>query len=171
MVVRTGAALGGGVIVSEDGHVVTAEHVIRDSDEVFVRLRSGPTLPARVVSRSASHDLALLKLPGHGYRCAPLKRSKTLPIGSDVYTFNILVGEGTPTVTRGVVSGYQEIDGHRYIQTDASINLGSSGCPLFDEAGTVGGIMIRKFVGFGVEGIGLGVSIQDLDSSLHITWE
>jgi S1-C subfamily serine protease len=171
VVVRAGAASGGGVIVSEEGHVITAEHVVRDSDEVFVVLRSGPMIPARVVSRSASHDLVLLELPGHGYRCAPTTRSKVLPIGSEVFTINILLGGNKPTVSRGVVSGYQEINGRRYIQTDASINTGSSGSPIFDEAGMVGGIVTRKFVGFGVEGVCLGVPIVDLDRWLDITWD
>jgi S1-C subfamily serine protease len=171
VVVRAGATSGGGVIVSEDGHVITAEHVVGDAEEVFVSLRSGPRIPARVIGRSSSRDLALLELPGHGYACAPLTNMTELPTGSEIFTINILLDERAPTVTRGVVSGYQVIRGRRYIQTDASINRGSSGSPLFDRTGKVGGIVTDKVVGVGLEGIGLGVPIDEADHSLAIQWE
>jgi len=171
VVVQVGGLSGGGVIVSGDGHVLTAEHVIGDSEEVFVRLHSGPMIPARVVSRSSYRDLALLKLPGHGYRCAPVTNSAALTVGSEIYTINIFVDERTPTVSRGIVSGYQQIDNRRYIQTDASINPGSSGGPIFDQTGSVGGIVTEKVIGLGIEGLGLGVPIEEAEHSLHFTWE
>jgi len=171
VVVQVGGLSGGGVIVSGDGHVRTAEHVIGDSEEVFVRLHSGPMIPARVVSRSSYRDLALLKLPGHGYRCAPVTNSAALTVGSEIYTINIFVDERTPTVSRGIVSGYQQIDNRRYIQTDASINPGSSGGPIFDQTGSVGGIVTEKVIGLGIEGLGLGVPIEEAEHSLHFTWE
>ena len=169
VVVRTGQSTGSGVIVSEDGYLLTAAHVVGDGDQALVRLRSGLEIPSRIVSRDRARDVALLKLPGRGYACAAATtQSGGLPLGSDVFTINVLE-DSAPTVARGVVSGYQEFRGRRYIQTDASINPGSSGGPLFDRDGSVGGIV--TFMAVNLEGHGFGVPIDDATSSLNIVWE
>lgn len=173
VMVQAGSSLGTGVIISEDGYVLTAAHVVFDLDEVFVKLNSGPQIPTPVVRRDAARDVALLKLPGSGYYCAaPQRGAENLATGSDIFSINVIGPKQiAPSVSRGVVSGYPEVDGRRYIQTDASVNPGSSGGPLFNRTGIVSGIVVEKAIGAGIEGLAVAVPPQSAIESLGIHWE
>jgi S1-C subfamily serine protease len=174
VVVRAGGSLGTGVIVSEYGHVLTAEHVIGDSAEPMVGLRGGPDLPAQVLVRNQSRDLALLKIPGQGYACSPVVSGEAKPeVGSDVYSFSVVVDRQAPVVSRGVFSGYltDERSGRLYVQTDAAVNPGSSGGPLFDGDGYTVGIVVEKITGAGYERMGLAVPGGEVADALGVIWK
>jgi len=95
--------------------------------------------------------------------------SASLDLGSDVFAVNVSVDEGgRPTVTRGVVSGFPVRDGQRLIQTDASINPGSSGGPLLASDGSVAGITVMKLVSRDVEGVGFAVPAAEAIRQLGV---
>lgn len=168
--IRAGSVGGTGVIVSPDGWILTAAHVVRDAPEVWVRIDAGPQLPATVHASDATADLALLRIPGRAHPCSPMRATDgALDLGSDVFAVHVSIDEGgRPTVTRGVVSGFPVRDGQRLIQTDASINLGSSGGPLLAPDGTVAGITVMKVVGVGIEGLGFAVPASEAIRQLSI---
>ena len=171
--IQVGSLGGTGVIVSPDGWVLTAAHVIAEAPEVWVRLDAGALLPAEVHSLDPRSDLALARIPGREYPCIPLRAAaEKLELGSDVFAVNIAIGDNRePTITRGVVSGFPEQEGRRFIQTDASLNPGSSGGPLLSPDGSIAGITVAKLVGNAIEGTGLAVPIDDVVRSLSIRIE
>ncbi len=169
--IQAGRSGGTGVIISPDGWVLTAAHVVDGAAELWVRAGGGALVPAEVHSSDARSDVALLRIPGREYPCVrPRLGAEELKLGSDVYAINYPVDEGhNPTITRGVVSGFPEQSGKRYIQTDASINPGSSGGPLLSSDGRIAGLTIKKLVGPGFEGVGYAVPIDDVVDRLAIT--
>ncbi len=171
--IQVGSLGGTGVIVSPDGWVLTAAHVIADAPEVWVRLDAGALLPAEVHSLDPRSDLALVRIQGREHPCIPLRAAATkLELGSDVFAVNIAIGDNhEPTITRGVVSGFPEQEGRRFIQTDASLNPGSSGGPLLSPDGSIAGITVAKLVGNAIEGTGLAVPIDDVVRNLAIRIE
>jgi S1-C subfamily serine protease len=138
-------SLGSGVIVGEDGLIVTNEHVIRDADEIVIRLSDRSEFRAQVVGADPRTDIALLRI----------RPSRKLPVAVLGDSTQIRVGEwaiavGNPfglesTVTLGVISATGRTDlgidpTSDLIQTDASINPGNSGGPLLNTRGEVVGI-------------------------------
>lgn len=170
--VRVGGVVGTGVVISEDGWILSAHHVVSDAEEVRVRLRSGIELPARVHKSRNRADVALLKLEGRGFACSrPRRATEDLAIGVDVFGVNAAVGEGgLASVTKGVVAGYGESNGRRFLQTDASVNPGSSGGPVFTVDGRVSAITTAKLVGIGIEGVGFAVPIDDALRALDVVF-
>lgn len=170
VVVQVPGGFGSGFFVSPDGLVLTAAHVV-ETGQPKLRLRDGTEIDA-VPVRVAKHlDVALLRpvKPFTGQACASV-RSDVPGIGSDVYA------AGAPgslalafSMTRGIVSGLPEIDGHRRVQTDAPLSPGNSGGPLADSAGNVLGVVSFKLVGGKVEGLGFAVPIQDAMRALGLT--
>ena len=87
--------------------------------------------------------------------------------GTDLFAVGHPLGEGLSfSVSRGIVSGFREMDGVRFIQTDASLNPGNSGGPLLDMNGHLVAIVVWKAVGADLEGLGFGVPIQDALSAV-----
>lgn len=160
------AAMGSGVIVSRDGHVLTNEHVIKDADRVTVVLSDNTELEAEVVGTDDRTDIAVLKITGNNLPVARLGDSDALRVGEWV------LAVGNPfyldqTVTFGIVSalGRNIFDDRskyqNFIQTDAAINPGNSGGPLLNLDGEVVGInnAIVTRSG-GSQGIGLAIPIN-----------
>jgi serine protease Do/serine protease DegQ len=157
-------SLGSGVIVGEDGLIVTNEHVIRNADEIVVRLSDRAEYRARVVGADPRTDVALLRI----------KPSRKLPVAVLGDSSRIKVGEwaiavGNPfglesTVTLGVISATGRVDlpgtdpTGDLIQTDASINPGNSGGPLLNTRGEVVGINTAMMSGG--QGIGFAIPIN-----------
>lgn len=138
------SSLGSGFIIDPSGLVVTNNHVIDDADQITVTLNDGTSLPAKVIGRDDKTDLALLKInPRHPLPAAHLGDSDKARIGDWVIAIGNPFGLGS-TVTAGIVSARnRNIDAGPYdefLQTDAPINRGNSGGPLFDMNGTVVGI-------------------------------
>jgi len=162
---------GSGCIISEDGYIVTNYHVVGGSDKVTVKFKSGVSLEGTVVRVNDEYDLALIKVSGSGYSPIPISEDKEVNTGSDIYAI------GTPadkalgqTVTKGIISGTRKILDKEYIQTDVSINPGSSGGGLINKQGYLVGIVNAKLVGGSVEGIGFAIPSYILFDQLKIQY-
>ena len=161
-----GRGAGTGVIISEDGLVLTNNHVIESADSIMVRLFDGRELPADLVGSSPADDVALVHIRDvSGLTPADLGASSELVVGDEVVAIgNALDLEGTPTVTRGIVSalnrsissGSESLD--NLIQTDAAINPGNSGGPLVNADGQVVGI--NTAIIDGAQNLGFAIAID-----------
>ena len=159
--------LGTGVIIDDEGHILTSNHVVAGIDRVTVTLHDGATLDAEIVGRDWHTDLAALKTAGDNLRPARLGDSSTLLVGQDVIAIGHALGLGdAPTVSKGVVSALGRTIGTDrnttlvdLIQTDASINLGNSGGPLANAQAEVVGI--NTSILRAGQGIGFAININD----------
>lgn len=141
---RRATALGSGFIISPDGYIVTNNHVIDGADEITVRLHDGDTLEAELIGRDPKTDVALLKVePKEDLPFVKWGDSDSARIGDWAMAIGNPFGLGG-TVTAGIISARnRDINQGPYddfIQTDASINRGNSGGPLFNLEGDVIGI-------------------------------
>jgi serine protease Do len=138
---------GSGIIISEDGYIVTNNHVIESSDNVYVTLNDKREFEAEIIGTDPSTDLALLKIKGEGFHFLPWGDSDALQVGEWVLAvgnpFNL-----TSTVTAGIVSAKAKNLGiiqdqyrmESFIQTDAAVNRGNSGGALVDIHGNLVGV-------------------------------
>ena len=165
---RETGSLGSGFIISPDGYVVTNNHLIQGAngqgvvDSVTVILTDRKEYPARIVGRDAASDLALLKIEGQNLPYVNWGDSTRARVGDWVVAIGNPYGLGG-TVTAGIISAlHRGITGvgayDRYIQTDASINMGNSGGPMFDMAGNVIGINSALISPTGAS-VGIGLAI------------
>ena len=163
--------MGSGVVVSEDGYIITNHHVIgARPGRIEVTLSDGKTVNGKTVWSDAALDLAVVKIPGNGYIYSEMGDAKTLRVGESVMAIgNPLSMQFERTVTAGIVSAVgRSIDvendnGESYymedlIQTDASINPGNSGGPLLDSDGKIAGINTVKVST--AEGMGFAVPVN-----------
>ncbi|MBL4799272.1 MAG: DegQ family serine endoprotease [Oleispira sp.] len=136
-------SLGSGFIISSDGYILTNNHVIKDADEIIVRLSDRRELIAQVIGADERSDLALLKVEAKGLPEVDLGNSDTLKVGEWVLAIGSPFGFDY-SVTAGIVSAKgRSLPNESYvpfIQTDVAINPGNSGGPLFNLAGEVVGI-------------------------------
>jgi putative serine protease PepD len=158
---RGGAGVGSGVIISSDGKVLTNAHVVSGADQVTITLSDGRTVDATIVGADPAKDLAVIQAQGvSGLTAATLGDSNSVRVGEEVIAIGSPAGlQGT--VTTGIVSaldrevsvpaeqrsqspygmsGEDSTVSYQAIQTDASINQGNSGGPLFNTAGEVIGL-------------------------------
>lgn len=140
---RRSSALGSGFVISEDGYVVTNNHVIDGADEILIEFFSGEELPATVVGKDPNTDLALLKVESEdALPFVSFGDSDTARVGDWVMAVGNPLGQGF-SVSAGIVSARNRaLSGNYddYIQTDAAINRGNSGGPLFNMDGDVVGV-------------------------------
>lgn len=168
VLVRSGAVVGAGVIVSPDGFLFTAAHVVEGDGTVEVELNGGIRLPATRVRADRVHDVALLRIPGAGYGCVGVATLRP-PVGAEVYAVGNPGGAALSfSVSRGIVSGWRSSGDIDVLQTDAAINPGNSGGPLLDHEGRVVAVVSFKVVAAGFEGLGFGVPVDVLAKSLNI---
>ena len=137
-------SLGSGFVIDPTGYIVTNNHVIADADQISVTFNDGTTLPAKLIGRDEKTDLALLKVnPKKPLPAARFGDSDRARIGDWVIAIGNPFGLGS-TVTAGIVSARnRNIEAGPYddfLQTDAPINRGNSGGPLFDMDGNVVGV-------------------------------
>ena len=134
---------GSGFIVSADGLILTNAHVVRDARQVTVRLSDRREYPAKVLGSDPATDIAVLKVDARGLPTVSLGDPKALQVGDWVLAIGAPYGF-EQTATQGIVSAKgRSLPGDGYvpfIQTDAAVNPGNSGGPLFDAAGRVVGI-------------------------------
>jgi serine protease Do len=155
-------SLGSGFIISADGYVVTNNHVIADADEISVILQDDTRIKAELVGRDTKTDLAVLKIKSDRKLTAvKFGNSKKARVGDWVVAIGNPFGLGG-TVTAGIISARgRDINAGPYddfIQTDASINRGNSGGPMFNLAGEVIGINTAIFSPSGGS-VGIGFAI------------
>jgi len=161
---------GSGFIITDDGYILTNNHVVEGATKLQVTLDTGEKFDAKVIGRDPMIDLGLIKIDPKG------KKLPTLPLGDSdslrIGTWVMAVGNPLSlerTVTVGVVSGKKRqvqigttIPGlANFIQTDAAINFGNSGGPLLDGQGRVVGINTAIFRGEMAEGIGFAIPINE----------
>ena len=169
--------VGAGVLVAPAGQVLTAAHVVEGADEVVVKTADGRRRPAEVVYSQTRADIALLKLKvfDPDLPHAVLGDSDNLAVGQNTYVVGAPLGlENSFTV--GHISGFREFDRlydgsvlAEFIQTDAAINSGNSGGPVFNSKGEVIGISSRILShSGGFEGLGFVVAINTAKQLLSL---
>ena len=165
------ASSGSGVIISENGYIITCEHVISDADAITVYLNDGTEYDAELIGSDNIKDLAVIKITGNGFTYANYGDSSTLRIGESVFAIGNALGTLSNTYTTGSISGINRnvsIEGRpmTLLQTDAAINHGNSGGALFRTSdGSLIGIVNAKSDGSGIEGLGFAIPI-DLASDI-----
>jgi S1-C subfamily serine protease len=161
-----GEGAGTGFIIGSDGVIVTNNHVVTGAQSIEVVFADDRKMPARVLGKDPTTDLAVVKVDASGLPTATLGDSDALKVGDDVVAIgNALALEGGPTVTRGIVSAENRTitaeNGVRLehvIQTDTAINPGNSGGPLVNSAGEVVGI--NTAVAGDAQNIGFSIAIS-----------
>lgn len=163
---KMGYGWGSGIILSTDGYIVTNAHVISEADRCTVILWNGKECPALLVGEDSQTDLAVLKINSKGLIPASFGNSDELKVGEAVAAIgNPLGSEFSHTLTNGIISA---IDRHvdysgtkmPLIQTNAAINEGNSGGPLYNMYGQIIGITNMKMsndYGVTIEGIGFAI--------------
>ena len=174
--ISTSTATGSGFILSEDGYVVTNQHVIDGNGSLTVVTYGGDEYPAKLVGADDTNDVALLKVEATGLPAVTLGSSDDLIVGDQVVAIGNPLGELTSTLTVGYISAKERdvnTDGFaiNMLQTDAAINSGNSGGPLFNMRGEVIGITTAKYSGTSssgasIEGVGFAIPIDDVSDLL-----
>lgn len=167
-----GDSMGSGFVISDDGYILSNQHVVGDARYVRIKFSTGIQTDGEVVSLHRGRDVALIKCGEHGLKALP--SNGQLPMtGAEVYAIGTPGTRGSSqvdnlsqTVTKGIVSGFRDIDGVNYIQSDAAINPGNSGGPLLDSNGNVVGIAVLKRTD--AESLGFFVPIDEAVRSLGI---
>lgn len=169
VIINVGQTLGSGVIISPDGYLLTAEHVVSGATEAQISFKDATKTIAKVIRCDANQDIALLKMEGSGFSCLPVSINATPSVGEDVFII------GTPkeetysfTVSKGVVSGIRtETERERqWIQTDTAVNPGNSGGPMLTNVGHVIGVVSWKWTS--QEGLSFAAAITGLETKLGV---
>jgi len=160
---------GSGVLISADGKVMTAAHVVEGMDEINVEFLRGETVPARVISSEPAADLSLLQLGRvpNGVKVATMGDSDKVRVGDPVFIVGAPYGL-SHSMSAGWISArwpantvYRSMPLAEFLQTDATINTGNSGGPMFNMAGEVIGIVSHNISkSGGSEGLGFVVTID-----------
>ena len=166
------ASSGSGFILTEDGYVVTNYHVVEGATSVEVITHDGSEYAAQLIGFDENNDVAILKVEAEGLQAAAIGSSEDLIVGDQVVAIGNPLGELTSTLTVGYISAKERIvtsDNSQInmMQTDAAINSGNSGGPLFNMNGEVIGITTAKYSGSSssgatIEGIGFAIPIDDV---------
>jgi len=165
------ASSGSGFILSEDGYIITNCHVVADGTKIEVVLFNGDSFEAELVGADSAFDIAVLKIEAKGLPAVSVGDSDTLKVGEEVIAIGNPLGELTFTMTNGILSALDReinIDGNpqNMLQTNAAINSGNSGGPLFDMDGNVIGVTTAKYSGSSlsgttIEGLGFAIPINE----------
>ena len=159
---------GSGVIISEDGYIITNHHVIEGANSVTVTLRDGNTsYTAAVIGSDSDNDIALLKVDATGLTPATFGDSSKLAVGDYVVAIGNPLGELGGTVTDGIISALArdvtiEDQNMTLLQTNAQISPGNSGGGLFNANGELIGIVNAKDSATEVEGIAFAIPINNV---------
>ena len=164
---------GSGAIISDDGYIITAYHVVAGSKKIEIIMGDGTKDTAvQVVRKNEDADLALLKISKAGLPALAFSTDADPEIGVDVWAI------GTPksvelgqSVSKGVLSGLRKANNVSYLQTDVSLNGGNSGGPLVNKEGTILGVVTSKLIGVGTEGVGFAISAQELINKLKVQYK
>jgi len=156
------ASSGSGIILSEDGYVVTNNHVISGGDSITVVLDNGNHYPAYLIGSDEYTDLAVLKIEAKGLVAAEFGDSDLVEAGQAAVAIGNPTGQLQGTVTAGIISAVNRnvvVNNTimNLIQTDASINSGNSGGPLLNQYGQVIGVNSIKVSLTGYEGLGFAI--------------
>jgi len=158
-------ALGSGFIVSEDGYILTNNHMVQNAEKIQVTLSDKREFEAKVIGTDPKSDVAVIKIEGDHLPMAPLGDSSATAVGDWVLAIGTPYGL-SQTITAGIISAEGRadigiVDYEDFIQTDAAINPGNSGGPLVNIQGQVIGINTAIFSrSGGYQGIGFAIPIN-----------
>jgi serine protease Do len=162
--------VGTGVILTEDGYILTNRHVVQGSSSLTVALADGTEYPAKIIKIADDNDLALIKIDATGLAAATIGDSSKIQVGQTAVAIGSPLGTFTETVTKGIISATgrsitvqdeqtgRPVKLHDLLQTDAAINPGNSGGPLLDVSGAVVGI--NTAIAGNAEGLGFAIPIN-----------
>ncbi|KAB1063918.1 S1C family serine protease [Salibacter halophilus] len=158
-----------GFVVGEEGYILTNYHVAEfDLHNLTVIDHEGEKLPARVVQFNEGYDLCLIKIDKPFDKTFRLSNVNGLTVGENIYSI------GTPqnkqlsqTLSNGIVSGERKVEGVDFIQTDVSVNKGSTGGPLLRDNGDLLGVVSNKVYDYSVQGLGFAIRNNMINSFLN----
>ena len=158
---------GSGVVVTENGYIVTNYHVIQGANKVQVTLHNGKTYPATIIGGVDENDIAVIKINANGLKVAKIGDSSKVKVGDTAVAIGNPLGQLGGTATTGIISALDrnlQIEGRTMtlMQTDAAINGGNSGGGLFDSKGELIGIVDAKSSGVGIEGLAFAIPINSV---------
>lgn len=169
---KDAGSAGSGFIISEEGYIVSNYHVVEGASQVSIYTHDEKVHPAKVVGYDKANDVAVLKVEATDLQAAKVGSSDDLIVGDQVVAIGHPLGNETATLTVGYVSAKDQsvsTDGTliNMLQTDAAINSGNSGGPLFNMNGEVIGITTAKYSGTtssgaSIESIGFAIPIDDV---------
>ena len=162
--IETVFSSGSGVIFDTDGssaYILTNHHVIEYASQVTITVRDSDRYTATILGVDSLRDLAVLRICCGSFQSVPFGSASQVTSGTEILVIGYALGlTGEATVSRGVISAVrhsQRIQGN-YIQTDAAVNPGNSGGPMFSMSGKILGIVTLKLVDEDIEGIGFALS-------------
>ena len=160
---------GSGVVYSEDGYILTNNHVIEGASTINVTMNDGKTYEASLVAADSQSDIAVLKIDATGLTPVSFGDSDSLSVGDLAVVIGNPLGTLAGTATDGIVSGLEReitLDGKSMtlIQVSASVNPGNSGGGVFDQYGNLIGLVVAKSSGSDVEGLGFAIPSNTVKS-------
>lgn len=164
---KTASGSGSGVLLSQDGYIVTNNHVIEKAMKISVVLSTGDEYEAKLIGTDDITDVALLKIEGTNLPYAIVGNSDNMRIGDTAIVIGNPLGRLSGTLTSGVISGLDRSitmsDGTtmNLVQMDAAVNPGNSGGGLFNNRGELVGIVVAKTTATEVEGLGFAIPVND----------
>lgn len=163
---------GSGVILTQDGYIITCYHVIANATKITVYLNSGAEYEATLIGQDMDNDIAILKISDGNLTPVILGESKKMVVGDTVVAVGNPLGELGGTVTSGILSALDReitIDGTKMnlLQTNAAVNPGNSGGALFNAYGELIGIINAKSSGNSIEGLGFAIPIDTIKDKVE----
>jgi serine protease Do len=171
VIVKTKEGFGSGVVINRSGYVLTNSHVI-GKEKTFKVLVDGESVDAELIRNEVVRDVALIRMVGGFSALSGVEVSHDMPsIGDEIYIIGAPLSlENSQTTTKGIISAFRKMHGLKYFQTDAAVNHGSSGGPVFNEKGelialTVAGLLTRDGAGLGINYL---IPVDDVFRYLNI---
>ncbi|GEM_PF-4914741 len=165
--IKTDSGSGSGQVILSDGYVLTANHVIEGATSVKVVMPDGTELAGKTLGRDEMRDIALIKVSAENLKAVSVGKSGDLKVGDEVYVVGFPLDlKGDATVSKGIVSANRKDKdtGVTAIQTDATVNFGNSGGALVNKSGEFVGVIVSKYIGTGVEGVGFAVPYDEINA-------
>ncbi|MBQ3086272.1 MAG: serine protease [Clostridia bacterium] len=162
---------GTGFFITEDGYILTNYHVVEETEKITVTDYEGNEYTATLIGFEESNDIAVLKISGT-FQAVQIGSSETLEVGDTLLIIGNALGELQYTLTQGVVSYLERAvttetgDVINMFQTDAAINSGNSGGPVFNSKGEAVGIASAKYASSSIEGLGFCIPVDDVKSMI-----
>ena len=164
--IETESGSGSGVIFDTSrtvGYVITNYHVLEGADRIRVTVRDLPRFTPTVLGLDPVHDLAVLTMSGSKFKSVPFGDTTKMRSGTEVLNIGYALRfEGEASVTRGIISAVRQDSrlGGKVFQTDAAVNPGNSGGPMFSMTGEIVGINTFKMVAEQIDAVGFAISAE-----------
>jgi hypothetical protein len=158
---EAGDYVGTGMIINRTGYILTCNHLIEGAESVTATLYDGRRYQASIVAQDEKKDLGLVRIAASGviFPYVKMGSSEQLKSGEEILAIGYAMGlEGETTVSKGIVSAFRNFDGVDLIQTDAAVNPGCSGGPLLNFEAEVVGVLVGRWAGEDIQGMGFAVS-------------